>query len=555
MKALAEGQKKIRYECRKQLADTRPRVKGRFARAGSSENLASLLSPTSSNASLLLDGATTTATRSASMSLDHSAQHQQHHAVTMGSLDGSVRNNGTFASLMQAQRIDEDGAYSCPQGDGSVRGGGAGAAALLARAGSGLSAAAADNGSHHGGAAFAAAAAAAAAVRAGSGGPYLDAAGGDASGNGAMAAMLSSLMAAAAASGGGGNGGVATGDRTMRGARHHTSMRRVASLNAVPASSQPLGPAGSSAHALGGGGGGSMDGGGAPLASPRGAGGTGNRLSGTRRTAAVAAAPGAPLFATGSSSLPQQPDLLGMQQVRAGSAFATLQQQQQAGGEGGGGAHRRSLSIGGGGGGGGGQRRSGGGAPPPAVPMPSSSAAAAHPYGHSASAPHALQHNAGASLAAAAGPPPNGTTAHHNAGGGHTPVGSSAQSAGSPCLGSTCMTPPQPPAPADDDLPVLGAELDAAIAAACENECMTVTDQELAALGFGVLVQQPPAKVRRPAAPRPPPSSLLFLSTVLRRTLTRALRDDVRDAKDALPSAALVWCRARGFSPRGRPSP
>ncbi len=69
-----------------------------------------------------------------------------------------------------------------------------------------------------------------------------------------------------------------------------------------------------------------------------------------------------------------------------------------------------------------------------------------------------------------------------------TPAGSSGQpSAGSPGLASTSrpMPPPQ------DELPCLGAELDAAIAAACEQECLTVTDQELAALGFGPLTQAP----------------------------------------------------------------
>ncbi|GIL73057.1 hypothetical protein Vretimale_4673 [Volvox reticuliferus] len=39
MRALAEGAKKVRYECRKQLADTRPRVRGRFAKVNSSDAL------------------------------------------------------------------------------------------------------------------------------------------------------------------------------------------------------------------------------------------------------------------------------------------------------------------------------------------------------------------------------------------------------------------------------------------------------------------------------------------------------------------------------------
>ena len=32
MKALSEGQKTVRYECRKVLADGRPRINGRFAK-------------------------------------------------------------------------------------------------------------------------------------------------------------------------------------------------------------------------------------------------------------------------------------------------------------------------------------------------------------------------------------------------------------------------------------------------------------------------------------------------------------------------------------------
>ncbi|GLI69041.1 hypothetical protein VaNZ11_013583 [Volvox africanus] len=39
MRALAEGAKKVRYECRKQLADIRPRVRGRFAKVNSSDAL------------------------------------------------------------------------------------------------------------------------------------------------------------------------------------------------------------------------------------------------------------------------------------------------------------------------------------------------------------------------------------------------------------------------------------------------------------------------------------------------------------------------------------
>ncbi|EFJ52133.1 hypothetical protein VOLCADRAFT_86975 [Volvox carteri f. nagariensis] len=60
MRALAEGAKKVRYECRKQMADTRPRVRGRFAKVNSSDTLLEFGSAACLPASSSGNNATTT---------------------------------------------------------------------------------------------------------------------------------------------------------------------------------------------------------------------------------------------------------------------------------------------------------------------------------------------------------------------------------------------------------------------------------------------------------------------------------------------------------------
>ncbi|GIL42919.1 hypothetical protein Vafri_746 [Volvox africanus] len=112
MRALAEGAKKVRYECRKQLADTRPRVRGRFAKVNSSDALMDIGGsgcgrvacslPTSSSGNNIATGSIV------SGSACTAPPGMAYHAPSGGGSGWGL--HGHAGSQPHMQRIDEEGA-------------------------------------------------------------------------------------------------------------------------------------------------------------------------------------------------------------------------------------------------------------------------------------------------------------------------------------------------------------------------------------------------------------------------------------------------------------